>query len=261
MQIVIPMSGSGSRFKNAGYNDPKPLITVDGKPIIEHVISMFPGETDFVFVCSEDHLATTHMRAVLERIVPSGKILSIKPHKLGPVYATLLAKDLIDDHEPTIVSYCDYYAHWDYQYFKRVMIETKSDGCVPCYKGFHPHLLLPNLYAGVRADDQNRLLEIKEKFSFTPNKMDTWQSSGTYYFKSGAIVKKYFQRLMDRKISCNDEYYVSLVYNLLEEDGLLTTVYPQEFFCQWGTPQDLEIYQGWSNYFSDLVGGALHGRS
>jgi NDP-sugar pyrophosphorylase family protein len=258
MQIVIPMSGSGNRFREAGYKDPKPLIKVDGHPIIDHVVSMFPGETDFTFICSEEHLATTNMREVLTGIAPKVKIVPIKPHKLGPVYAVLMAKDHFDDEKPTVVSYCDYFASWDYTDFKKTMASLNCDGCVPCYRGFHPHLLLPNLYAGVRANDKNQLLEIREKFSFTENKMDTWQSSGAYYFRTGAIVKKYFQRLIDRKVSCKDEYYVSLVYNLLVEDGLTTQVYPQEYFCQWGTPQDLEIYQAWSNYFAGLVGEADH---
>ena len=258
MQIVIPMSGSGNRFREAGYKDPKPLIQVDGRSIIDHVVSMFPGETDFTFICSEEHLATTNMREVLTKLAPKGKIVPIKPHKLGPVYAVLMARDHFDDDKPTVVSYCDYFAAWDYADFKKTMASLNYDGCVPCYRGFHPHLLLPNLYAGVRANDKNQLLEIREKFSFTENKMDTWQSSGAYYFRTGAIVKKYFQRLIDRKVSCKDEYYVSLVYNLLVEDGLITQVYPQEYFCQWGTPQDLEIYQAWSNYFAGLVGEAKH---
>lgn len=253
MQIVIPMSGSGSRFKEAGYRDPKPLIKVDGRPIIEHVVSMFPGESDFTFICSKEHLATTDMAATLTRIAPKGKIVPIDPHKLGPVYAVLMAKDHLDDEKPTIVSYCDYFAWWDYAHFKKTMKELGCEGSVPCYRGFHPHLILPNLYAGVRTNERNELVEIREKYSFTPNKMETWQSSGAYYFKSGALVKKYFQRLIDRRISCKHEYYVSLVYNLLVEDSLVTTVYPQDYFCQWGTPQDLEIYQVWSNYFANLV--------
>ena len=52
MQIVIPMSGFGERFRRAGYSVPKPLIEVEGKPMIGHVIDMFPGETDFVFICN-----------------------------------------------------------------------------------------------------------------------------------------------------------------------------------------------------------------
>jgi NDP-sugar pyrophosphorylase family protein len=260
MQIVIPMSGSGNRFREAGYASPKPLIEVDGRPIIEHVVSMFPGEKNFIFICSEEHLATTNMKATLNRIAPEGKIVPIKPHKLGPVYAVLMAKDYVQDNLPTVVSYCDYYAAWDYDHFKQTMSQLNCDGSVPCYRGFHPHLILPNLYAGVRTNEKMELVEIREKYSFTENKMDTWQSSGAYYFRTGALVKKYFQRLMDRKISCKDEYYVSLVYNLLVEDGLTTHVYPQEYFCQWGTPQDLEIYQAWSNYFSGLVGGVTYER-
>ena len=43
VQIVLPMTGLGKRFRDAGYTDPKPLIDVDGKPMIEHVVSLFPG--------------------------------------------------------------------------------------------------------------------------------------------------------------------------------------------------------------------------
>ncbi|SVE52845.1 uncharacterized protein METZ01_LOCUS505699, partial [marine metagenome] len=52
MQIVIPMSGFGERFRRAGYSVPKPLIEVDGKPIIQYVIEMFPGEENFIFICN-----------------------------------------------------------------------------------------------------------------------------------------------------------------------------------------------------------------
>jgi 4-diphosphocytidyl-2C-methyl-D-erythritol kinase len=50
VQIIIPMSGLGQRFIDAGYSDPKPLIQVDGKPIIEHVVNLFPGETNVTFI-------------------------------------------------------------------------------------------------------------------------------------------------------------------------------------------------------------------
>ena len=57
MHIIIPMSGIGKRFIDAGYTDPKPLIVVDGKPIIEHVCNLFPGENKFTFICNAKHLA------------------------------------------------------------------------------------------------------------------------------------------------------------------------------------------------------------
>ena len=62
MQIIIPMSGVGERFKKAGYADPKPLIQINGKTIIEHVIDLFPGEDDFIFICNQEHLKNTKMK-------------------------------------------------------------------------------------------------------------------------------------------------------------------------------------------------------
>ena len=77
MQIIIPMSGFGERFRRAGYDLPKPLIKVNGKPIIQHVVEMFPGETDFIFICNKDHLNTSKykMRHILEEVAPKGKII------------------------------------------------------------------------------------------------------------------------------------------------------------------------------------------
>ena len=66
MQIVIPMAGSGTRFVRAGYKAIKPLIEVDGRPMIEHVVRMFPGEHDFLFICARPHLEETPLRTVLE---------------------------------------------------------------------------------------------------------------------------------------------------------------------------------------------------
>ena len=51
MQIIIPMSGFGERFRRAGYEVPKPLIEIDGKPIIAHVIEKL-GNSIFIRLCS-----------------------------------------------------------------------------------------------------------------------------------------------------------------------------------------------------------------
>ena len=104
MKIVIPMSGSGNRFIEAGYQDPKPLIKVDGILIIEYVTKMFPGEPDenFIFICRNEHLEKTEMRKILNNLKPNAKIIETQPAKLGPVYAVTKAFDFIDDEEQVI---------------------------------------------------------------------------------------------------------------------------------------------------------------
>ncbi|MFA6214474.1 MAG: sugar phosphate nucleotidyltransferase [Candidatus Micrarchaeia archaeon] len=249
MQVIIPMSGAGDRFIRAGYSVPKPLIEVEGKPMIEHVVSLFPGETGFLFITNRRHMESTNMEAMLRRIAPGCRIVSMEPAKLGPVYAVLQAKDFIRDDEPAIVNYCDFFAKWNYAHFKKFVSETGCDGCIPSYRGFHPHSLGSTHYAYLRVDEGGRMLQIREKEAFTDNRMQEYASAGTYYFSKGSHVKKYFRLLMDRGISKNGEYYASLAYNLMNDDGLSTYVYGLEKFLQWGTPEDLEEYQWWSGAF------------
>lgn len=246
------MSGVGNRFVQAGYKDPKPLIMVDGKPIIEHVCDLFPNEDKFTFICNAKHLAETNMRDILLSIKPNANVIEIPNHKLGPVYAVSLVNDYIDDGEEVIVNYCDFGTYWDYEDFLKHTRDRDADGAIPAYKGFHPHMLGDTNYAFMREDKQ-WMLEIKEKEPFTDDRMQEYASNGTYYFKKGSYVKKYFRELMDRDMNLNGEYYVSLVYNLLRKDDLKVSIYNIQHMLQWGTPQDVEEYNTWSKYFRNAI--------
>ena len=133
-------------------------------------------------------------------------------------------KEQIKDDSEVIISYCDYGTKWSFDEFLNEIRTKNLDGCIPSYTGFHPHMLGSDNYAFCKEDNKN-LIEIKEKESFTNNRMDEYASNGTYYFKSGILVKKYFQELMDLNINIKGEYYVSLVYNLLVRDGLKVGIF------------------------------------
>ena len=256
VQIIIPMSGLGQRFVEAGYFDPKPLITVDGKPIIEHVINLFPGERNIKFICNDKHLTETHMREVLSTICPYGEVYKVPVEgREGPVQAVSLIYDNIDDEKEVIISYCDYGSYWNYEQFLEDTRSRNADGAVACYKGFHPHMLGTDNYAFLKeTEDGTRWMSaIREKQPFTNNRMNEYASNGTYYFKSGLIMKKYFKLLMDKKLKVKNEYYVSMVYNLLIENELKVNIFEIEHMLQWGTPYDLEIYNNWSIYFNNIL--------
>lgn len=253
MQIIIPMSGFGERFRRAGYAVPKPLIEVDGKTIIEHVVDMFPGEANITFICNEDHLADPayRMRETLERCCPTARIVAIAPHKLGPVNAVLQAADGIDDDEPVIVNYCDFTCYWDYDHFRRFVAATGCDGAIPCYRGFHPHSLGSTYYAYVQEAD-GWAYGIQEKHPYTATPMNEYASSGTYYYRSGRLLKEMFAETVARNIAVNGEHYASLAYVPMFERGMKVAVYELQHFMQWGTPADLLEYNQHDRQFRAL---------
>ena len=249
------MSGMSSRFAAAGYDIPKYLIEVDGRKVIEHIVDLYPDDSDFVFIINDKHREETDIVEVLDKLVDKKEIVTIQRHKKGPVFSVSEFENLIDDEEEVIVNYCDFSIYWDYRHFKAFIDATECDGCVICYTGFHPHMLGSDNYAFCRTDENNKILEVREKQPFTDDKMSEFASAGNYYFRRGSYVKKYFKQLMDEDININGEYYVSLIYNLLVRDDLISLVYEVPYMLQWGTPFDLDIYNSWSNYYHKALEG------
>lgn len=253
-QIIIPMSGFGERFRKAGYRLPKPLIDVDGKPIIAHVLKLFPNETDFIFVCNKEHLDHPEykLKEVLNQLCPTGRILGIAPHKLGPIHAVLQARNLIAPNKQTIVNYCDFACCWDWENFKKTVSQNQCKGAIPAYKGFHPHSLGSTNYAYM-LEENGWVQDIQEKQPYTSNRMNEYASSGTYYFSTGQLMLDAFNDTIENKLDLNGEYYVSLSYKSMLAKKLPVAVYPIEYFMQWGTPDDLVEYQGWHKTFERLL--------
>ncbi len=263
MNVIIPMTGYGSRFVAAGYKELKPFIKVMGRPVIEWIVKeMYPSEVTIIFVCRGEHLKSDpSMAERLLALAPEAKIVSIEDWvKKGPVYDVLrgyrelLAKHDIDAEEPCIINYCDFYMHWDYAAFMREAARRNCDGAVPCYSGFHPNLLPEkNYYASCLTDDEDNLIEIREKYSFEKDKTKAKHSPGVYYFKSGRIMEKYCQILTEHEeCAINGEYYASLPYNFMVQDGLKVWIpVNAAYFCQWGTPEDMQEFV----YWTDLMRG------
>ena len=257
MNVIIPMTGYGSRFVAAGYPELKPFIPVMEMPIIEWIVKrMYPADVHFIFVCRGEHLQKdASMRERLLELAPEATIVSIEEWvKKGPVYDVLRAyrmlQDTIDQEEPCIINYCDFYMTWDYEQFASEAKERDCDGSVPCYTGFHPNLLPEkNYYASCLTDEEDNLIEIREKYSFEKDKTKAKHSPGVYYFKNGRIMEKYCQMLTEHEeCAINGEYYASLPYNFMVKDGLKVWVPTNvEYFCQWGTPEDMKEFVYWTD--------------
>ena len=250
MQLVIPMSGLGTRFIESGYDIPKPLIPISGKPMIQHVIEMFPEIEDVLFIVNDKHINNPELdlESQLLQISPNCKISVVKSHKLGPAWAISQARDAIDLNASVVVNYCDFACMWDFTAFKE-MLESGIDGLIATYSGFHPHMLANNQYSYLKLDKDGFLLEIQEKSPFTNNPMNEPASSGTYGFRSGQVLLDAIDSQIRDNHSYNSEFYSSLTYKSMIQKDLRIKNFNVEKFFQWGTPQDLEEFKRQKDYF------------
>ncbi len=257
MKIIIPMAGIGNRFVQQGYEIPKPLIKIDGKPMIEHVCDAFSRDDEFLFICNREHLEDTDMQNVLSGIAPNHSIVAVAPHKLGPVHSVLLAKDRIKDDEEVIVNYCDFTMEWDYRKFLEFVHANNADGGVPSFRGFHPASLGTTKYAYLKTNGSLQVSEIVEKECFSDDKMKDFAATGTHYFRTGALMKRYFSQAVAENLSINGEFYASLPFNLMIRDGLNVLAFEVKKFICFGTPYDLNQYNAWSYHFAHLANGGF----
>lgn len=253
MHVVIPMAGTGRRFREAGFDMPKPLIPVGGRPMIERLLAAFPQDWPRSFVCNQEDLADPRFVAELRRLAPTARLVGIPAHREGPVRTLLegleAASDLLPDDEPVLINYCDFGFHWDPWAFEAWTRHTACDGAILCYTGFHPEYLRPTLYAYCRVEG-DRVLEVREKGHFTPDRTREPASSGSYWFRTGAMARQALARYDATGPRINGEGYVSLVFNELIRAGRDVRTYPIPWFLQWGTPQDLADHEAWARAFN-----------
>jgi len=253
-QVVIPMTGIGQRFIDAGYSEIKPLINVIDRTIIDHVLSMFSSATKVVCVISKDHAQKKALTDEILRVRPDANIVEIPQHKLGPGHAILSAKNKIDENLPTLVSYCDWAGIWQVEMMLK-QLETFS-GSILTYTGFHPHMIRSTKFAYVRKlNDQ--VIDIQEKNPYTDTPMNEEASSGCYGFATGSLMLNAIREQIKNKDELRGEYYISLTYKTLLKNGHKIGTVLMEKFAQWGTPEDLKDWIYWNNSINALPGNAI----
>jgi NDP-sugar pyrophosphorylase family protein len=251
MRIVIPMAGKSKRFTSKGYMIPKPFMMIDGQPMAHWVCDMFSSEDDYVFIIQKEHGANPTYREMLESAVARCSIIEIEPHDKGPIVTALAADCVVPDEEPVILTYCDFYQHWDYQKF---LWATESyDGGIAVFTGYQPASFGDTYYGYVRCNERGEMLELREKKPFTDQRHLEPASSGVYYVRSWKMFCRFAEKVMREGIQVAGEHYVSLLYNPMVKMGLKVITYKIDKFICWGTPEDVEQYLFWSDYFRNDV--------
>lgn len=245
--LVIPMTGVSKRFTDAGYDRPKFLLESEGQTVIDHVIDMFPGWDDVVFICNALHLDDPRL-ALAERLLarrPGAVIVRQEEAALGPGAAVLAAREHIDPDRAVVVNYCDFTCYWDADLLAERLAGGEVEGVIPCYSGYHPHMAHSTSYAYVKMAG-GLVADIQEKQPWTDDPQSEYASSGTYAFASGRILLDALDAQVEQQLLLKGEYYLSLTYKPLLAAGGRVEVMPLQHFMQWGTPQDFEEYRDFS---------------
>jgi HAD superfamily hydrolase (TIGR01509 family) len=233
MNVLIPMAGAGSRFVNAGYTFPKPLIEVNGKPMIQVVVEDLNIEGQYIYIVRKEHYEKYSMKYMLEMITPGCKIIQIDHLTEGAACTTLLAKEYINNDEQLLIANSDQYVEWDSSDFMYSVQGEGIDGGILVFYNTHPKWS----YAKVNKD--GFVTEVREKVVVSDK-----ATVGIYHWKKGRDYVRYAEQMIRENIRVNGEFYVCPVYNKAIEDGKRFKTYSIDRDKMWGlgTPEDLNYF-------------------
>jgi len=231
LNVLIPMAGAGSRFEQAGYTFPKPLIEVRNKPMIQVVVDNLNIKANYIYIVQKKHREKYNLDTLLNLITPNCKIVEVDGLTEGAACTALLAKEFIDNDAPLFFANSDQFVEWDSNEFMYKMNETNADGGIVTFEATHPK------WSFAKVDEKGLVTEVAEK-----NPISNIATVGYYYWKHGSDFVKYAEQMIDKNIRVNNEFYVCPVFNEAVGDAKEIRTFNVEGMWGLGTPEDLKYY-------------------
>lgn len=227
------MAGKGNRFLEVGYNVPKPLIKVNGKPMVKIVVENIRPKQEhrFIFICLKEHIKKWTLDRKLKELEPDCKIVVSESITAGAVCSILLAKEFIDNKEPLMIANCDQLIGIDINDYLDAM---DSDGFIMTMKADNPK------WSYIKYEGDN-VLEVVEKKVVSDE-----ATVGIYNYAKGQDFVRGAEAMILKDIRTNNEFYVAPVFNEIIKEKKSVKFYNigklWDGMYGLGTPFDLKKY-------------------
>ena len=231
MNVLIPMAGAGSRFEQAGYTFPKPLIDVNGKPMIQRVVENLNIDAKHIFIIQKSHYEKYSLKHTLNLISPNCEIVQVEGMTEGAACTTLLAKELINNNEPLVLANSDQYVDWDSNQFMYASMADDIDASILTFHSTHPK------WSFAKLNKEGFVVEVAEKKPISEH-----ATVGIYFWKKGSDYVRCAESMIQKNIRVNNEFYVCPVYNEALLEGARVKTFHIDKMWGLGTPEDLDTF-------------------
>ena len=240
IEIVITMGGLGSRFRKAGYDVPKYMISAKGKTLFEWSLESLEGfagdAAAYTFIAMKDGAADAEA-FITEKCSALGiknfRVMLIDYLTDGQATTALLASRFWDKGNALLIYNIDTYVEAG----AMTAAHIRGDGFIPCFKAEGEH------WSFVRLGADGRAAEVREKERISDN-----CTLGAYYFRScelyESLYRAHYGEGADDSHLVNGEKYVAPLYNVLIERGGEVRIadIPREKVHVLGTPEELRAF-------------------
>lgn len=226
-KLIMPMAGNGTRFADAGYQDPKPLINVRGKPMFVQAVENIGLEFDEkIFIVQKSH----NIKQRVLDYYPDAHVVEIDGVTDGAARSVLLADPYVSNEDAVFISNCDQLIDWDAVDFKNKM---NNNGIILTFEcpDRNPK------WSFAKTNATGRVTQVAEK-----NPISDIATTGHYYWSHWITFKNSAHEMILNNDRFNNEFYLCPVFNYTIAAGGSVVTSNVAKMHGLGTPEDLQAW-------------------
>ena len=238
LNIASPTAGS-TLFDKDEFKYPKPLIEINGKPMIERVVGCLERirqEKRYIFIVNSSDCKAYHLDSVLRLVTNEDSIIiQLKKPTLGAVCSVLMAIEHVNNSDPLIISNSDHIIDYDLDMIVEQFQDRNLDAGTICFESVHPK------WSFVRLDENGKITETAEKRPLSKNAI-----AGFYYFRKGSDFVISAMKMIEKDVNVDGNYYTATVINelVLENKNLGIFKIPTAAYYNFYSPHKIKEYEG-----------------
>lgn len=240
MDVIIPIAAEHPAFRKAGYEQPKPLVDVNGTEMIRWATACLNGlvdESSYIFIILQSQIEQYNLDEALFNLYGEEvTIVALNEMTDGAAKTVLAAQNHIGTEE-LIVIFGDQYVELS---LATVIEETAIDGLIPVFEASSPK------WSYAATAPNGTVTEVAEK-----EVISSQATAGVYYFRDGTDFIRAARSMIAKDIRTDGLFYVCPVYNELIQMSKQIETIPVEQMETLGTPSAVEAFD---LHFDEVVG-------
>jgi dTDP-glucose pyrophosphorylase len=251
MIALIPMAGAGSRFTEAGYTIPKPLLPMLGKPMVVKAAEALPDSNHYIFIVRDFQIADYQIDKHLKSHFPGCGIQILDHLTEGQAVTCLQAKEEIENDKPLCIGASDNGMIYDRAAFDAACFD--ADALIFTFRNNPAVVAKPQAYGWVKVNGDGTVESVSVKVPISNTPINDHAVVGTFWFKQGKIFVEAAEHMIAANKRVNNEFYVDECMNDLIALGYKVKVFEIEHYVCWGTPGDYETFRYWEEFYDKFI--------
>lgn len=239
---LISMAGKGKRFSEQGYSLPKPLIPINGDPMIWKVIDCLPKASRWIFVVRQEHIDEYGIDKVIKKKIPEA-IITVDRDLLGGA-SIFCAEQHIPENEEVFIAGCDMGFVYDEKHFESLKKDENYDCILWTFSKDKRISANPRAWGyAVLEEDKKTITDMSVKIPISEDPYNDHAVAATFWLRSKKVLYDAIRVMIKNEIKTNNEYYLDNLPLALKLLNKKSCIFDVDLLIGWGTPGEFHDFE------------------